>query len=136
VLLGRLFDTIGRRRMIAATYGISGLLLAATGYLFAIGVLDAATQTLAWAAIFFFASAAASAAYLTASEVFPMEMRAIAIAIFYALGTGSRWTIFGGYAFAAALMLFAAAMAARYGVDAEGKALEDIAAPLSVLEAG
>jgi MFS family permease len=148
VLLGRLFDTIGRRKMIAATYGIAGLLLAATGYMFATGALDATTQTLAWAAIFFFASAAASAAYLTASEVFPMEMRAIAIAIFYALGTaiggiaapavfgaligtGSRWTIFGGYAFAAALMLFAAAMAARYGVDAEGKGLEDIAAPLS-----
>jgi MFS family permease len=148
LLLGRLFDTLGRRIMIAGTYAIAGILLAATGYFFAIGVLNATTQTLAWSAIFFFASAAASAAYLTASEVFPMEMRAIAIAIFYALGTaiggiaapfvfgaligtGSRWSIFGGYAFAAALMLLAAATAAKFGIDAEGKSLESIAAPLS-----
>jgi MFS family permease len=148
VLLGRLFDTVGRRIMIAGTYTVAGILLAATGYLFAIGALNATTQTLAWAGIFFFASAAASAAYLTASEVFPMEMRAIGIAIFYALGTaiggiaapvvfgaligtGSRWSIFGGYLIAAALMLAAAGVGAKFGVDAEGKSLEDIAAPLS-----
>ncbi len=148
VLLGRFFDTIGRRRMIFGTYLISGALLAGTGYLFAIGVFTAATQTLAWAVIFFFASAASSAAYLTASEIFPLEMRALAIAVFYALGTavggiaapavfghligtGSRWTIFDGYLFAAGLMAFAAVIAMWLGVDAEGKSLEDISAPLS-----
>ncbi len=148
LLLGRFFDTIGRRMMIAGTYTLAGLMLAATGYLFAQGVLDATTQTIAWSAIFFIASAAASAAYLTASEVFPLEMRALAIAIFYALGTGmggiaapwvfsrligtaSRWYIFEGYLFAAALMLGAAIVAARLGVDAENKPLEDIAGPLS-----
>lgn len=148
LLLGRFFDTIGRRRMIASTYAISGLLLAATGYLFAIGAFSATTQTLAWSAIFFVASAAASAAYLTASEIFPLEMRAMAIAIFYALGTaaggilapwffgsligtGSRWSIFGGYLCAAFLMLFAACIAAWLGVDAENKSLEEISAPLS-----
>jgi MFS family permease len=82
VLLGRLFDTVGRRPMIAMTYGLSGLLLAASGYLFAIGVLSAAGQTFAWMAIFFFASAAASSAYLTVSETFPLELRALAIAFF------------------------------------------------------
>ena len=148
LLLGHFFDTIGRRIMIAATYTMAGLLLAITGYLFAIGALTAMTQTLAWCAIFFFASAAASAAYLTASEVFPLEMRALAIAIFYALGTaaggivapflfgrligtGSRWYIFDGYLIAAGCMLFAAAVAAILGIDAEGKSLESISAPLS-----
>jgi MFS family permease len=148
VLLGRLFDTIGRRRMVAGTYGIAGILLAITGYLFATGALTAATQTCAWVAIFFFASAAASAAYLTASEIFPLEMRAMAIAIFYAvgtalggiagplvfghlIGTGSRWSIFGGYLFAAALMLAAAGTAFRLGIDAQNRSLEDIAPPLS-----
>ncbi|OYV32337.1 MAG: MFS transporter [Rhodospirillales bacterium 20-64-7] len=151
LLLGRFFDTIGRRRMIAGTYALSGALLAGTGYLFAIGVFTAATQTLAWAVIFFFASAAASAAYLTASEIFPLEMRAMAIAIFYALGTaaggvlapwffgsligtGSRWSIFGGYVFAAALMFAAAGIAAWLGIDAENRSLEDISAPLSQTE--
>jgi MFS family permease len=148
VLLGRLFDTIGRRKMIAATFGITGLLLAISGYLFAAGDLTATTQTLAWSIIFFFASAAASAAYLTASEIFPLEMRAIAIAVFYAFGTaaggiigptlfgalidsGSRWALFGGYAAAAGLMFFAAFIGGIFGVDAESRSLEDIAAPLS-----
>jgi MFS family permease len=134
--------------MIASTYAVSGLLLAATGYLFAIGAFSATTQTLAWSAIFFFASAAASAAYLTASEIFPLEMRAMAIAIFYALGTaaggilapwifgsligtGSRWSIFGGYLCAAFLMLSAACIAFWLGVDSENKPLEDISPPLS-----
>src|SRR6516165_506578 len=86
--LGRLFDTIGRRAMIAATYAISGFLLAVAGYFFAIGVLSATGQTIAWMVIFFFASAAASSAYLTVSETFPLEVRALAIAFFYAIGTG------------------------------------------------
>jgi MFS family permease len=148
VILGRLFDTIGRRIMIAATYGLAGILLAVTGYFFLHGFFTATTQTLAWSAIFFVASAAASSAYLTASEVFPLEMRALAIAVFYALGTaaggiaapwffghligtGSRPYISYGYLAAAALMLIAAAMAAAFGIDAEQKSLESIAAPLS-----
>ena len=88
LLLGRLFDTLGRRTMIALTYGVSGVLLALSGYLFSIGVLSAQTQTIAWMVIFFFASPAASAAYLTVSETFPLEVRALAIAVFYAIGTG------------------------------------------------
>ena len=90
ILLGRLFDTIGRRPMIAFTYLMSGLLLALTGWLFAQGMLSAREQTLAWSVIFFFASAAASSAYLTVSETFPLEIRALAIAVFYAVGTGDR----------------------------------------------
>src|SRR6266478_1872762 len=88
LLLGRLFDTLGRRAMITFTYGISGVLLAASGYLFSIGALSAQTQTIAWMVIFFFASPAASSAYLTVSETFPLEVRALAIALFYAIGTG------------------------------------------------
>ena len=149
IVLGSFFDTIGRRKMIFFTYAVSGVLLAITGYLFAIGVLTAVTETLAWCVIFFFASAAASSAYLTASEVFPLEMRALAIAAFYAIGTalggvvaplvfgwligaGDPWPIFYGYAFAAALMIVAGVAALRYGIDAEGKSLEEIAAPLSL----
>ncbi len=152
VLLGKFFDTVGRRVMIAGTYLVSGVLLAGTGYLFVEGVFSAATQTLAWSAIFFFASAAASAAYLTASEIFPLEMRALAIAVFYALGTaasgivapwffgdligmGSRWYIFYGYLAASGLMLVASGVAVVFGIDAEGRSLEDIAAPLSAEEA-
>jgi MFS family permease len=148
LLLGRFFDTIGRRVMIATTYLFSGILLAVTGYMFAAGMLSAATQTASWAVVFFFASAAASSAYLTASEVFPLEMRALAIAVFYAVGTaaggilapllfgmlidtGSRWALFGGYLVATLLMVVAAAAAACYGVDAEGQSLEKIAPPLS-----
>ncbi len=151
LLLGRFFDTIGRRAMISATYLVSGALLAGTGYAFAIGALDATTQTLAWCAIFFFASAAASAAYLTASEIFPLETRALAISCFYAIGTaaggiaapwlfgkligvGSRWYIFEGYAAAAALMAAAAIVEWRIGVDAEGRSLEAIAPPLAAGE--
>lgn len=148
VLLGRLFDTIGRRIMIATTYALAGILLAATGYFFVHSAFTALTQTLAWSVIFFVASAAASSAYLTASEVFPLEMRALAIAVFYALGTaaggiigplffghligtGSRVYIFYGYLAASALMLIAAGSAAAFGIDAERKSLESIAAPLS-----
>jgi MFS family permease len=151
LLLGRWFDTIGRRPMIAITYAMSGLLLALTAWLFGQGVLTAQTQTLAWSVGFFFASAAASSAYLTASENFPLELRALAIALFYALGTaiggvigpwlfgvligsGQRIAIVWGYLGGAALMLIAALVVWLWGVAAERRALEDIAAPLSLDE--
>ncbi|MDU6830318.1 MAG: MFS transporter [Bradyrhizobium sp.] len=151
LLLGRLFDTLGRRAMITFTYGVSGVLLALTGYLFSLGVLSAQTQTAAWMVIFFFASPAASAAYLTVSENFPLEVRALAIALFYAIGTGlggvagpalfgalldsgARGAVFAGYLFGAALMVVAALVASRYAVAAERKSLEDVARPLAVME--
>ena len=151
LLLGRLFDTLGRRTMIALTYGVSGVLLALSGYLFSIGVLSAQTQTMAWMVIFFFASPAASAAYLTVSETFPLEVRALAIALFYAVGTGiggvagpalfgvlidtgSRTSVFAGYLLGAVLMLAAAAVAWRYAVAAERKSLESVAKPLAIVE--
>ncbi len=149
MVLGPLFDTVGRKKMIAGTYGMSGLLLMAVALLFGAGLLDATTQTIAWVVVFFFASAAASSAYLTASEIFPLETRALAIAVFYALGTliggaaapwlfgrlieaDSAWALSGGYAVAGMLMLAGAAMELWLGVDAEGRSLEDIALPLSV----
>jgi MFS family permease len=151
LLLGRLFDTLGRRTMIALTYGVSGVLLALSGYLFSIGVLSAQTQTIAWMVIFFFASPAASAAYLTVSETFPLEVRALAIALFYAIGTGiggvagpalfgvlietgSRSSVFAGYLLGSVLMLAAAAVAWRYAVAAERKSLETVAKPLAIVE--
>jgi MFS family permease len=151
LLLGRLFDVIGRRPMIAFTYITSGVLLAISGYLFQQGVLSAGQQTLAWTVIFFFASAAASAAYLTVSETFPLEVRALAIAFFYAIGTGiggiagpllfgaligtgSRLSVFGGYLIGAALMVAAAVVAARYAVAAERRPLESVARPLAQAE--
>ncbi len=148
MLLGHLFDSVGRRRMICGTYALSGVLLAATAILFGAGLLSAATQTLCWVTVFFVASAAASSAYLTASEIFPLETRALAIAVFYALGTaaggvvapwllgsligtGSAWSVAYGYLVAAVLMLVAAVTEAFLGIDAEGKSLESIAEPLS-----
>jgi MFS family permease len=148
VVLGRLFDTVGRRRMIAFTYTVSGILLAVSGYLFMLGLLSATMQTVAWMVVFFFASAAASSAYLTVSETFPLETRAFAIAVFYAVGTGiggvvgplafgwlidtgSRASVFAGYAFAALLMIAAAIIALRYSVNAERKPLESVARPLA-----
>ena len=148
LLLGRLFDTIGRRPMIAFTYLMSGLLLALTGWLFAQGMLSAREQTFAWSVIFFFASAAASSAYLTVSETFPLEIRALAIAFFYAVGTGiggvvgpmlfgalidtgSRTSLFGGYLLGAVLMVLAAGVMWRWGVAAERKPLEEVARPLA-----
>ena len=148
VLLGHLFDTIGRKQMITATYGLSGILLAITGWLFHAGLLTAQTQTVAWTIIFFIASAAASSAYLTVSEIFPLEIRAFAIAIFYAIGTlaggvfapllfgwiiGTRSStaLFVGYLVAAALMIFGAVTEWRIGVRAERRPLEHVAAPLS-----
>jgi MFS family permease len=151
LLLGRLFDTIGRKPMIVFTYAISGVLLAGTGYLFSLGILSAPSQTLAWMIIFFFASAAASSAYLTVGEVFPVEIRALAIAFFYAIGTGvggiagpllfgvlietgSRESVFGGYLLGAVLMIVAALVQLKWGVSAERKALEAVARPLSFLD--
>jgi MFS family permease len=151
VLIGRLFDTRGRRPMIAFTYIVSGLLLAATGFLFAHDLITAQTQTLCWMVIFFFASAAASSAYLTVSETFPLEMRALAIALFYAVGTaiggivgpwlfgvlidtGSRASVFGGYLVGALLMVSAGAVAWRWGVAAERKPLEMVARPLTLID--
>jgi MFS family permease len=151
LLLGRLFDTLGRRTMITVTYGVSGLLLALSGYLFSIGALSAQGQTIAWMVIFFFASPAASAAYLTVSETFPLEVRALAIAVFYAIGTGiggvagpalfgalidtgSRGSVFAGYLLGAVLMIAAAIVAWRYAVAAERKSLEEIARPLASME--
>jgi MFS family permease len=148
LLLGRFFDTVGRKTMIAGTYGLTGLLLAGAAVLFALDVLDATTQTLAWSVIFFFASAAASAAYLTVSESFPLEIRALAIAIFYATGTllggvaapwvfgrliatGERANVVWGYMFAAALMVGAACVEIRLGIAAERRPLETVAPPLS-----
>jgi len=151
LLLGRLFDTLGRRVMITLTYGVSGILLALSGYLFSIGALSAQTQTIAWMVIFFFASPAASAAYLTVSETFPLEVRALAIALFYAIGTGiggvagpalfgalidtgSRNSVFAGYLLGSALMVAAAAIAWRYAIAAERKSLESVARPLAFVE--
>ena len=151
LLLGRLFDVIGRRPMIAFTYIMSGGLLAISGYLFAQGTLSASQQTLAWAIIFFFASAAASSAYLTVSETFPLEIRALAIAFFYAVGTGiggmagpwlfgalidtgSRMSLFGGYLLGAFLMIAAGLIAAFFAVAAERKPLEQVARPLAFVD--
>jgi MFS family permease len=150
LLLGNLFDRVGRRIMIAATYALAGVLLAVTGWLFAQGSLGASAQTAAWTVIFFFASAAASAAYLTVAESFPLEIRAAAIALFYAFGTalggvggpalfgfliaeGSRQRIFWGYLAGAGAMILAAALQAVLGLDSERKPLEEVAPPLSMV---
>jgi MFS family permease len=146
-LLGRLFDTVGRNRMITLTYGLSGILLAVSGWMFAQGLFNATTQTLAWSVVFFFASSAASSAYLTVSEIFPSEMRGLAIAIFYAFGTlagasapsifgaiigaGDRIQLFYAYCIGGGVMIVAAVVEATLGVNAERKSLESIAPPLS-----
>lgn len=146
--IGRLFDSIGRRRMIFATYALSGALLCLTGWMFAEGMLTAVTQTVAWTVIFFFASTAASAAYLTVGECFPLEIRAITISLFYAFGTllggvagpavfgalidaGEPGQILWGYLLGGGLMLAAAVVSLLFGVAAEGRSLEDVAPPLS-----
>ena len=151
LLLGRLFDTVGRRPMIAATYAASGVLLAVSTALFLSGALDARGQAIAWSVVFFFASAAASSAYLTVGEYFPLEVRALAIALFYALGTavggiagpvvfgtligtGDRGPIAAGYAFGASLMLVAAVVVWRLGTASERRSLEHIALPISSAE--
>ncbi len=148
LLLGPLFDSVGRRRMIALTYVLAGVGLALTGWAFMMGWLDARSQALCWSAVFFLASAAASSAYLTVSEVFPLEMRAMAIAIFYAIGTGaggfvapllfgmlietgSRGAVTVGYAIGATLVIVAGLLALRYAADAERRPLEEVAPPMS-----
>ena len=151
LVLGHFFDVVGRRQMISATYAISAVLLAITGWMFSHGYLSAHSQTALWTVIFFFASAAASAAYLTVSEIFPLEIRALAIAFFFSIGTaaggvaapwlfgfligsGSRMNIFYGYLVAAILMCVAAVVEASYGIKAERVSLEELAAPLSLSE--
>jgi MFS family permease len=152
-LLGHLFDTIGRKQMIAGTYITSGILLAVTAFLFKADVLTAVTQTIAWCVIFFFASAGASAGYLTVSEIFPQEVRAKAIAVFFAIaqcfgalgpviygaliGDGEdRGPLFAGYLLGAGIMIVGGLVAAVIGVAAEGRSLEDIATPLAMRRPG
>jgi MFS family permease len=151
LLLGRLFDTIGRKVMITATYVVSGVLLAVTAWLFSADLLSATTLTIAWMVVFFFASAAASSAYLTVSEIFPLEIRALAIAFFYAVGTGiggiigpllfgilintgSRGSVALGYVLGAVLMVLAGLVEARWGVAAERKSLETVSRPLAFVD--
>jgi MFS family permease len=153
LLLARLFDTIGRKPMIAGTYLISGLLLLGTAYLFDRGSLNATTMTACWCAVLFFASAGASAAYLTVSEVFPMETRALAIAFFYAIGTGAGGIagplLFSSlvstgkvadtvvaFSIGATLMILAGIVEIFLGVKAERRSLEDIAQPLTATGTG
>jgi MFS family permease len=151
LVLGPLFDTVGRKPMIAGTYAVSGVLLALVGYLFRQDLVDAATLTACWSGIFFFASAAASSAYLTVSESFPIEARALGIAVFYALGTaiggvaapalfgllvgsGERGAVFLGYLFGAGLMIGAALVELAIGIKAERQPLESVARPLSSVD--
>jgi MFS family permease len=150
LLIGHLFDTLGRKKMIAGTYILSGVLLAITAVMFQAGALNAVTQTICWTVIFFFASAGASSAYLTVSEIFPLEVRAKAIAVFFAIaqcfgalgpviyghliGDGKHTgPLFGGYLLGAGIMIVGGLVAAFLGVAAEGKSLEDVAMPLSAL---
>lgn len=150
LLLGKFFDTIGRKKMIAGTYIGSGVLLAISAWMFNEGMLTALTQTIWWCVIFFFASAGASAAYLTVSEIFPVEVRAKAIAVFFAIaqcfgaigpvfyghliGDGSDpFLLFIGYLIGAAVMILGGVVAILFGVNAEGRSLEDIARPLTAV---
>jgi MFS family permease len=143
LVLGHLFDSVGRRTMIALTYALSGVLIAITGFGLAQAWLTAVSQTILWCAVFFVASAAASSAYLTVSELFPVELRGMAIALFYAVGTaaggllapalfgalletGRRENVFTGYLVGATLMVAAGIVAAILGVSAEGKSLETL----------
>jgi MFS family permease len=147
VTLGRLFDKIGRKPMIAASYGVSGICLVATVFPFAMGHISLVWLGVCFSVIFFVASSAASAAYLTVSEIFPLEIRAFAIAVFYAVGTliggvgaplmfghlissGSRWEVGIGYWIGAGLMLAGAACEMKIGVEAAGKSLESVSKPL------
>ena len=153
LLLGRLFDTLGRKKMIAGTYILSGILLAISAWLFDIGALNALTQTIAWVVIFFFASAGASSGYLTVSEIFPIEIRAEAIAVFFAIaqiagaigplvygiliGDGSSNTgLFIGYLIGAGIMILGGVVEILFGINAEGQSLESVAEPLSAVSDG
>ncbi|HEV7898249.1 MAG TPA: MFS transporter [Planosporangium sp.] len=151
LLLGRLFDTWGRKPMIAGTYLLSGAILAVSGYLFWIGALTALTQTILWCVVFFVASAGASSAYLTVSEIFPIELRAQAISFFFAIaqvigGVVAPWVfarligdakdptpLFYGYLVGAGLMAVGGLVALFYAVPAHGRSLEHVAKPLSVV---
>lgn len=150
-MLGRFFDTVGRKPMIMGTYAVSAVLLGATGALFAANLLTPASQTLLWAISFFFASSAASSAYLTVSEIFALELRGMVIALFFALGTliggtlapwlfgslidgGSRTYLMCGDLFASGLLLATAGVVFVFGVKAERSSLEEIAQPLSAVE--
>jgi MFS family permease len=152
LVLGRFFDSVGRKPMIAGTYILSGSLLIVTAFLFEAEVLTATTQTLAWCVIFFFASAGASSAYLTVSEIFPMETRAMAISFFYAVGTaiggisgpylfgkliesGERGQVMLGFILGGVLMIAGGIVQAVIGVEAAGRQLEDIAKPLTAQDA-
>ncbi len=152
LLLGRLFDTVGRRKMISGTYLLSGVLLTVTAILFQAGALTALTQTIAWSLIFFFASAGASAAYLTVSEIFPIEVRAKAIAVFFAIAQGfgalgpiiygsligdgkDTSRLFFGYLLGAVVMMIGGVVAAALGVAAEGKSLDDPGLPSRAVDA-
>ena len=149
LLLGRFFDSWGRKPMITLTYGLAGVLMCVTGWMFSQGILSAPAQTAAWTVIFFFASAGASAAYLTIGESFPLEVRAITISMFYAFGTlvggvggpalfgalidtGERSQILWGYLLGGGLMLLAAAVEMKLGIAAERRPLEEVAPPLSL----
>jgi MFS family permease len=151
LLLGRLFDTVGRKIMISLTYSIAGVLLAGTGFLFSQNLVSVEALTFAWTVTFFFASVAASSAYLTVSETFPLEIRALAIAFFYAVGTGiggaagpwllgmlidtgSRASVAAGYLLGAALMVAAAYVEWRWGLAAERRPLEEISRPLASVD--
>jgi MFS family permease len=153
LMLGHLFDTVGRKKMIAGTYIVSGVLLAVSASMFNAGMLTATTQTIGWCIIFFFASSGASAAYLTVSEIFPLEVRAKAIAVFFAIaqafgalgpiiygaliGDGSDpFNLFIGYLLGAGVMVLGGVVTIVFGVAAEGKSLEDIAAPLAARRPG
>ncbi len=150
LVLGPLFDTVGRKPMIAGTYILSGVLLLITGYLFKQGSLNATTLTISWSVVFFFASAGVSAAYLTVSEIFPMETRALAIAVFYAIGTGlggiigpqlfgrlvptgNASDVFIALAIGAVLMIVGGVAEIVFGVKAERMRLEGIAKPLTAV---
>jgi MFS family permease len=152
LLLGRLFDTVGRRRMIFATYILAGTTLLSSAFLFEQGMLTAGTHTIFWCIAFFFASAGASSAYLTVSEIFPLEVRGQAISYFFAIaqivgatgpfifgsliGDGSeRYPLFLGDIVGAVVMMFGGLVALVWGVDAEGKGLEDVAHPVSMVTA-
>ncbi len=152
LLLGRFFDTIGRRTMITFTYSLAGVLTIALGYAFTQNWLGVVGMTVGWVVVFFFASAGSSAGYLTVSETFPLEIRAMAIAFFYAIATAaggivgpwlfgtligdgnSRDAVFLGYAVGGGLMLIGAVTEVIWGVAAEQRGLEDIAMPLSASE--
>jgi MFS family permease len=151
LLLGPLFDTVGRKKMISSTYLLSGVLLAVSGWLFKHGDLTANSQTFVWIVIFFFASAGASAAYLTVSETWPIEIRAEAIAVFFAIaqifgafgpafygaliGDGtSRTGLFWGYVIGGAIMVIGGVVELLIGINAEGKSLESVTRPLTSTE--